>query len=47
MRMKTFGMGEPMQTDSYDGFVEAIRHWLRAWERPVRINEARAALASG
>lgn len=37
MRMETFGMGEPMRADSYEGFVEAMRKWLSAWERPITI----------
>jgi ketosteroid isomerase-like protein len=37
MKMETFGMGEPMRADSYEGFVEAMRGWLSAWERPITI----------
>jgi ketosteroid isomerase-like protein len=37
MKMETFGMGEPMRAESYEGFVEAMRKWLSAWERPITI----------
>jgi ketosteroid isomerase-like protein len=37
MTMETFGMGEPMRAESYEGFVEAMREWLGAWERPITI----------
>jgi ketosteroid isomerase-like protein len=37
MKMETFDMAEPLRADSYDGFVEAMRGWLSAWERPIRI----------
>jgi ketosteroid isomerase-like protein len=37
MTMETFGMGEPMRADSYEGFVDAMREWLSAWERPITI----------
>jgi ketosteroid isomerase-like protein len=37
MKMETFGMGEPMRADSYQEFVDAMRDWLRAWERPITI----------
>ena len=35
--METFGMGEPIQADSYEGFVDVMREWLSAWERPLTI----------
>lgn len=37
MTMETFGMGEPMRAESYEGFVDAMREWLGAWERPITI----------
>jgi ketosteroid isomerase-like protein len=37
MKMESFGMGEPMRADTYEGFVEAMRGWLSAWERPITI----------
>jgi ketosteroid isomerase-like protein len=37
MKMETFGMGEPMRAETYDEFVEAMRQWLSAWERPITI----------
>ena len=46
MVTETFGMGEPIRADSYDGFVTVMRDWLRAWERPLTI-EAEEFLASG
>lgn len=46
MKMETFGMGEPMRADSYEGFVEAMRAWLSAWERPITI-EAEEFIESG
>jgi ketosteroid isomerase-like protein len=30
-------MGEPIEAGSYDGFVEVMRDWLGAWERPITI----------
>lgn len=38
MKVESFGMGEPIEADSYDGFVEVMRDWLAAWERPIRID---------
>jgi ketosteroid isomerase-like protein len=46
MKMETFGMGEPMRSDSYEGFVDAMREWLSAWERPITI-EAEEFIESG
>jgi ketosteroid isomerase-like protein len=46
MKMETFGMGEPMHPDSYEGFVDAMRGWLSAWERPLTI-EAEEFIESG
>jgi ketosteroid isomerase-like protein len=46
METETFGMGEPMRADTYDGFVEAMRDWLRAWERPLKV-EAEEFVTSG
>jgi ketosteroid isomerase-like protein len=37
MRVESFGMGEPIEAESYDGFVAVMRNWLAAWERPIRI----------
>jgi len=37
MTAETFGMGEPMQANSLDEFVENMRAWLSAWERPMVI----------
>ena len=37
LKMETFGMGEPMRAESYEEFVEAMRKWLSAWERPITI----------
>jgi ketosteroid isomerase-like protein len=37
MEFQTFGMGDPMRSDTYEGFVELMREWLSAWERPLRI----------
>jgi ketosteroid isomerase-like protein len=46
MTMETFGMGEPMKTKGYGAFVDAMREWLRAWERPITI-EAEEFIPSG
>jgi ketosteroid isomerase-like protein len=46
MKMETFGMGEPMRADTYQGFVDAMRAWLSAWERPITI-EAEEFIESG
>ena len=37
MRMETLGMGEPLRAESYEGFLETMRKWLSAWERPITI----------
>jgi ketosteroid isomerase-like protein len=37
MTMETFGMGDPKRSESYEGFVDEMRDWLRAWERPIKI----------
>ena len=38
MKVESFGMGEPIVADSYDGFVAVMRDWLAAWERPITID---------
>ncbi len=37
MTMETFGMGDPMRSETYDDFVDLMRDWLSAWERPITI----------
>ena len=37
MRIESSGMGEPIEADSYAGFVSVMRDWLGAWERPITI----------
>ena len=37
MTAETFGMGEPIRSESYDGFLDDMREWLSTWERPLRI----------
>jgi ketosteroid isomerase-like protein len=37
MTAETFGMAEPMKANSLDEFVEDMRAWLSAWERPMVI----------
>jgi ketosteroid isomerase-like protein len=37
MKMETFGMGDTKRSESYEGFVSEMRDWLRAWERPIKI----------
>jgi len=37
MTMETFGMGDPMRSETYEDFVDLMRDWLRAWERPITI----------
>ena len=37
MKMETFGMGEPLRAAGYEEFVDAMRDWLGAWERPITI----------
>ena len=46
MTTETFGMGDPIRADSYEGFVEVMRDWLSAWERPLTI-EAEEFIQSG
>ena len=38
MKVESFGMGERIEADSFDGFVEVMRDWLAAWERPITIH---------
>ena len=37
MRLESFGMGEAIQAEGYEGFVAVMRNWLGAWERPITI----------
>ena len=46
MTTETFGMGDPIRADSYEGFVDVMRDWLSAWERPLTI-EAEEFIQSG
>ena len=46
MVTESFGMGEPIRADSYDGFITVMRDWLSAWERPLTV-EAEEFLTSG
>ena len=46
MRTETFGMGDPIEADDYEGFVAVMRDWLSAWERPLTI-EAEGLIQSG
>jgi ketosteroid isomerase-like protein len=46
IRIESFGMGEPLEAESYDGFVEVMRNWLAAWERPITI-DAEEFMTSG
>jgi ketosteroid isomerase-like protein len=46
MRIQTFGMGDPIEAESYEGFVDVMRDWLSAWERPLTI-EADEYIESG
>jgi len=41
-----FGMGDPIEADTYEGFVAVMRDWLSAWERPLTI-EAEEFIESG
>ena len=38
MKIESFGMGEPIEAESYDEFVEVMRDWLAAWERPITVD---------
>jgi ketosteroid isomerase-like protein len=46
MKVESYGMGESLRADSLDGFVDAMREWLSAWERPITI-EAEEFIESG
>jgi ketosteroid isomerase-like protein len=46
MKMESYGMGESLRADSLEGFVDAMREWLSAWERPITI-EAEEFIESG
>ena len=46
METETFGMGDPIRADSYEEFVDVMRDWLSAWDRPLRI-EADGFVESG
>jgi ketosteroid isomerase-like protein len=37
MKLETFGIGEPLRGDNYEEFVDAMRQWLGAWEKPITI----------
>ena len=37
MTAETFGMGEPIRSEGYDGFIDSMREWLSTWERPLTI----------
>ena len=46
MKLESSGMGDPIEADSYEGFVEVMRDWLGAWERPITI-EAEEFIPAG
>jgi ketosteroid isomerase-like protein len=46
MELEGFGMGDPSEARDYEGFLDAMRDWLSAWERPLTI-EADEFIASG
>jgi hypothetical protein len=37
MKAETFGMGEPIRSETYDAFIATMREWLSTWERPFKI----------
>ena len=37
MKLETFGIGEPLRGGNYEEFVDAMRQWLGAWEKPITI----------
>lgn len=37
MKAQTYGMGEPIRSGSYVEFIDNMREWLSAWERPLTI----------
>jgi ketosteroid isomerase-like protein len=37
MTAENFGMGAPIQANSYEEFLDVMRDWLSASERPIRI----------
>lgn len=46
MAAETFGMGDPIRVQGIDEYLAAMRDWLSAWERPIRI-EAEEFIESG
>ncbi len=46
MKAESFGMGEPIRSESYDRFIDTMREWLSTWERPLTI-EAEEFIPSG
>jgi ketosteroid isomerase-like protein len=46
MKAETHGMGEPIRSETYDGFIATMREWLSTWERPFRI-EAEELIQKG
>jgi ketosteroid isomerase-like protein len=46
MKAETFGMGEPIRSETYDEFIATMREWLSTWERPFRI-EAEELIQEG
>lgn len=37
MKAETFGMGEPIRSESHGAFLDNMREWLSTWERPLTI----------
>jgi ketosteroid isomerase-like protein len=46
MKAETFGMGEPIRSETYDEFIATMREWLSTWERPFKI-EAEELIQEG
>jgi ketosteroid isomerase-like protein len=46
MKAETHGMGEPIRSETYEGFIATMREWLSTWERPFRI-EAEELIQKG
>ena len=46
LKSENFGMGEPMRGENLEEFIEQMRKWFSAWERPLTI-EAEEFIQSG
>jgi ketosteroid isomerase-like protein len=46
MEMESIGLAEPMHARNYEEFVDLMREWLSAWDKPLTI-DAEEMIESG